>query len=135
MLLYNGKCANDLNKLMTLSILLWISSIPLYNTDKLERTTLPCVLWDPRKSIQNPAYQCQLIKFFCRTGYHLTISTVGRVCGQKNPHDQIGTEYKFMIMLIILLIFIFMFRTLSRYTSVIWCCPNTKSRNGTLFGI
>ncbi|KAK0095738.1 hypothetical protein PV326_007553 [Microctonus aethiopoides] len=66
------------------------NGIPFYSTDKLERTTLPCVLWDPRKSIQNPAYQCQLIKFFCRTGYHLTISTVGRVCGQRNPHDQIG---------------------------------------------
>uniref|UniRef100_A0A0C9PP81 Fibroblast growth factor n=2 Tax=Fopius arisanus TaxID=64838 RepID=A0A0C9PP81_9HYME len=50
----------------------------------------PCLMWDPRTSVQNPAYQCRLIKLFCRTGYHLTVSPVGRVAGQKNPDDQIA---------------------------------------------
>ncbi|XP_034939297.1 fibroblast growth factor 1-like isoform X2 [Chelonus insularis] len=61
---------------------------PVYTTNELKTTS--CELWDPRKSIQNPAYQCRLIKFLCRTGYHLSISPVGRVRGQINVNDQIA---------------------------------------------
>ncbi|XP_015124700.1 fibroblast growth factor 1 isoform X1 [Diachasma alloeum] len=59
------------------------------NTHVVEKTS-PCLIWDPRTSVQNPAYQCRLIKLFCRTGYHLTLSPAGRVCGQTNIDDQIA---------------------------------------------
>lgn len=66
--------------------------MPVYKTNQEDKSSA-CILWDPRNSIQNPAYRCRLIKLFCRTGYHLTVSPAGFVRGQNNINDQIGTGY------------------------------------------
>ncbi|KAF7989486.1 hypothetical protein HCN44_008160 [Aphidius gifuensis] len=71
----------------------------VYDTKDILEIIRPCVAWDPRKSIQNPAYKCELIKLFCRTGYHLSISPAGRVRGVININDQIGYFQVFNITL------------------------------------
>ncbi|XP_008554491.1 fibroblast growth factor 1 [Microplitis demolitor] len=63
---------------------------PVYKTNQLDKSSAGCILWDPRSSVDNPAYGCRLIKFFCRTGYHLTVSPAGFVRGQTNINDQIA---------------------------------------------
>lgn len=49
----------------------------------------PCIIWDPRNPAQNPVYNSLVIKLFCRTGYHLGITALGRVrglSGTSEPH-------------------------------------------------
>ncbi|CAD6201393.1 GSCOCG00000196001-RA-CDS [Cotesia congregata] len=65
------------------------NGIPVYKTNQ-EDNSSACIVWDPRNSIQNPAYRCRLIKLFCRTGYHLTVSPAGFVRGLNDINDQIA---------------------------------------------
>lgn len=50
----------------------------------------PYVIWDPRQPAENPIYNSLVIKLYCRTGYHLAITSTGKVRGLPGTNETDG---------------------------------------------
>lgn len=62
------------------------------NIDSKPHKYPPYIIWDPRQPAKNPAYNCRVIKLYCRTGYHLAITSSGRVRGLSGNNESHGSS-------------------------------------------
>ncbi|KAL2727641.1 putative fibroblast growth factor 1 isoform X2 [Vespula maculifrons] len=58
-----------------------------YETSEIMYTLSPYVIWDPRQPAENPIYNSLVIKLYCRTGYHLAITSTGKVRGLPGTNE------------------------------------------------
>ncbi|XP_014611748.1 PREDICTED: fibroblast growth factor 13-like [Polistes canadensis] len=64
------------------------NSQPRYETSEVTYTLSPYVIWDPRQPAENPIYNSLVIKLYCRTGYHLGITSTGKIRGLSGTNER-----------------------------------------------
>ncbi|KAI4501224.1 hypothetical protein M0802_003597 [Mischocyttarus mexicanus] len=64
------------------------NSQPRYETSEVTYTLSPYVIWDPRQPAENPIYNSLVIKLYCRTGYHLAITSTGKILGLSGANER-----------------------------------------------